>query len=142
MEKRPLDAVGDCLASHGARLTDNRALVYNTLAQAEAALSLSDIELLLEEVDKSTIFRSLQLFLEVGLLHRIDDGSGIFKYALTSTREADIARTHAHFYCTQCERTYCIEGVACPNKINLPEGYTLESANLVIKGCCANCRKR
>ncbi len=129
------------LMKNGARLTENRALVYSTLAKADAALSLNDIELLLEDIDKSTIFRSLQLFQEVGALHRIDDGTGIYKYALSKQDGQDINATHAHFFCLKCERTYCIEGIAFPMKLILPDGYTSQSINLVIRGVCANCRK-
>lgn len=58
-------------------MTPVRLMLYQALEQASGAMSLSDLEVELRTVDKSSIFRNLQLFLEVGLIHQIQDGSGI-----------------------------------------------------------------
>lgn len=141
MKQVSLSDLSSVLAKRGHRLTKSRARIYEVVAGHQEALSLADIELLLEEFDKSTIFRCLQLFQEAGVIHRIDDGTGIYKFALSSKIQ-DLDAIHAHFYCIYCRRTYCIEGCAIPMKINLPEGFDSESLNLVIRGRCANCKKK
>ena len=50
----------------GVRPTALRELIYTTLAQADEALSLGDIEVRLSTVDKSTISRTLHLLEGVG----------------------------------------------------------------------------
>lgn len=142
MKKISLSELSILLSKKGFRLTKNRAKVFETLATHESALSLFDLELILETIDKSTIFRCLQLFQEVGALHRIDDGSGIYKFALSRDNVSHLSASHAHFYCLKCEQTYCIEGISMPVSFNLPEGFCSDSINLVIKGTCANCKKR
>ena len=68
------------LLSHQVRPTANRELVLRLIAESDRTVSLSDIETALETVDKSTISRILNLFLEHHLLHAIEDGSGSVKY--------------------------------------------------------------
>ena len=86
------------LLSHfGVRVTPVRYLLYQALEEATVAMSLSDLEVELRTVDKSSIFRNLQLFLEAGLIHQIQDGSGIAKYAVSQVESTDHPLTHAHF---------------------------------------------
>lgn len=59
-----------------------RALVLAELERADCALSLTDLEARLMTVDKSSIFRTLTLFLSHHMIHSIEDGSGMTKYAL------------------------------------------------------------
>jgi Fur family ferric uptake transcriptional regulator len=46
-----------------------------------------------------------------------------------------------HFYCEHCQRTMCLHDVAIPD-VALPEGFTLSSANFVLKGICAECQQQ
>lgn len=62
-------------------------------------------------MDKSTLFRTLTLFLAHHLVHGIDDGTGSLKYALCSSDcDCEIDDLHTHFYCTHCRRTFCLRG--------------------------------
>lgn len=128
------------LEQQGYRLTPVRELIYKELERAEVALSLADLETLLETVDKSSISRNLHLFLEVGLIHQIQDGSGIAKYAITHISSDTLPETHAHFTCRKCGETFCLE-TAPLNTPPLPTGFVCEGYSLVLKGVCANCRK-
>ena len=62
--------------------TAMRLLVLQCLMEQNRALSLNELEVLFENADKSTIFRTLKTFQENYLVHRINDGSGAIKYAL------------------------------------------------------------
>ena len=64
------------------RPTAIRVLVLRTLLEMKQAMSVSDLEAQLDTVDKSTIFRTLTLFLSHHLIHGVDDGSGTLKYAV------------------------------------------------------------
>jgi Fur family ferric uptake transcriptional regulator len=101
--------------------------------------SLSDLETELETVDKSTIFRTLTIFQQNRLLHTIDDGSGSLKYALCDEAcECRPEQQHVHFYCSVCKRTFCLRNTAIPS-IALPQNFSVESINYVIKGSCGKC---
>ena len=64
------------------RPTAIRVLVLRTLLEMKQAMSVSDLEAQLDTVDKSTIFRTLTLFLSHHLIHGVDDGSGTLKLSL------------------------------------------------------------
>ena len=59
-----------------------RQLVYEILDKHKKALSLYEIEQQFDNVDRSTIYRTLKTFQDNYLIHSIDDGSGAIKYAL------------------------------------------------------------
>ena len=75
----------DKLVRRDIKPTAIRLLVIKEMMQAERAVSLLDLETLLDTVDKSTISRTIALFLSHHLIHSIDDGSGSLKYAVATT---------------------------------------------------------
>ena len=136
-KEAPLD---ELLQQSGAKSTPMREWIFKTLEESEEALSMADLEGLLETVDKSTISRTLSLFVKSGVVHKIDDGTGVSKYALSrhdSDGEERICRTH--FYCLTCGRTYCIDDQSTL-RVPLPKGFEADDLRIVIKGKCPNCK--
>lgn len=112
------------------------------MMQQNRAVSMLDLENLLDIVDKSTIFRAITLFLSNHLIHSIDDGSGSLKYAVCgSSCSCSVEDLHTHFYCNICHRTYCLKSIEVP-VVELPIGFALESINYVLKGVCPDCSVR
>lgn len=139
MEREKLEKT---LELFGVRATPVRYMLYQALEQAQSALSLADLEVELKTVDKSSIFRNLQLFMEVGLIHQIQDGSGIAKYAVSQWRNDDLPLNHAHFTCRNCAETICLDETFLDlSTLSLPKGYQAESYSLVIKGICNHCKR-
>lgn len=116
-----------------------RLLVLRELMKIDKAVSLKDLEQILIYSDKSTIFRTLKTFEQQKLIHSIADGSGVTKYALClESCECAPQDQHFHFHCTSCEATFCLPKQSIPI-VQLPPKFTLNQANLVLKGVCANC---
>lgn len=129
------------LDSKGIRPTAVRLLVAQVLAEATSPLSLADIETVLDTAPKSTIFRALNIFLEHRLVHCFEDGSGSLKYELCDNdEECNVGDMHTHFYCEKCQRTFCLRNTQVPI-IELPDGFTMNSVNYMVKGVCDECRK-
>lgn len=128
------------LENKGVRPTAMRLLVFQHLAKSKVASTLSDIENTFAKADRTTLFRTLKTFEQKGVVHQIDDGSGIMKYALCEEGcKCELERDlHLHFHCTNCGDTVCLTEQKIPH-INLPEGFIAEDANLVLKGICDNC---
>ena len=133
------------LYERGIRPTPVRMLVLRALQEADCAVSLMALEAELETVDRSSIFRTLNLFLEHHLVHQVEDGSGQTKFALCeehcrcgAAHAHALSDFHVHFYCEKCQRTLCLHEVPIPEVI-LPAGFSLSSANFVLKGFCADC---
>ena len=116
-----------------------RLLVLRQFMEVNKAISLKDLEQLLVHSDKSTIFRTLKTFEQQNLIHSVADGSGITKYALClESCECEPKDQHFHFHCISCEMTFCLPKQSIPI-VQLPPKFTLQQANLVLKGICANC---
>ena len=127
------------LQSRDIKPTAMRELVLKVLTDQSTAISLSDLEVQFEKADKATLYRTLKTFEKNKLIHSIDDGSGSVKYALCNDScVCNPNDLHVHFYCTKCEKTYCLNDIPVPT-INLPNSFSLESVNMVVKGICANC---
>ncbi|WP_207532528.1 Fur family transcriptional regulator [Desertivirga arenae] len=130
------------LLSKNINPTAMRLLVVDYLLGGKTALSLTDIEKGLYPSDRTTIYRTLKTFVEHGLIHSIDDGTGTPKYALCSDQcdETGHHDLHVHFYCTTCKVTHCLPKTKIP-MVSLPGEYASEEVNLVIKGLCDKCNR-
>jgi len=120
--------------------TAMRQLVFEVLEKSKKALSIYEIEKNFDNVERSTIFRTLKTFEDNHLIHGVDDGTGAIKYALCDDDcICEPSDLHLHFLCTNCGQTHCMKQMPLPS-LDLPSGYTLTSANFVIKGICPNCK--
>lgn len=131
--------IAQLLESAGIAPTPIRILVYRCLDTCDSPLSLSEIETILDSVDKSTISRTLSIFKENHLVHSFSDGSSAMKYELCRTLHNYEEDMHVHFRCEKCEKTYCLNSVRIP-EVDIPEGFTAHSSTFVITGICNNCR--
>ncbi len=121
------------------RPTAIRLLVIDAITSARQAVSLSDLEVILDTVDKSSIFRTLELFVKHHIVHSIDDGTGSVKYEICEGEdECTLDDMHIHFYCTVCHKTFCFKSIHIP-PVDLPEGFSIESVNYMVKGVCKSC---
>lgn len=137
----------EALRAAGVRVTAVRLLIWRTLTtEITGAFSLSDVQDRLYTVDKSTLFRALTLFAESGLLHLIDDGSGMQKYCVCRCgHPADHPDHpgHVHLSCTVCHKTWCVEDIQIP-PVTLPPsfaGFSITEREYIIKGICPKCRR-
>ena len=130
------------LESKGIRPTANRILVMKTLMGEQNPQSLSNLERKMVSMDKSSIFRTLTLFLEHDVVHAFEDGRGVLCFELCEEKGAcDHHDGHIHFYCESCQRSFCMEDIHIPS-FELPEGFYPHSISFVIKGECPDCRKK
>lgn len=130
------------LESKGIRPTANRILVMKTLMGEQNPQSLSNLERKMVSMDKSSIFRTLTLFLEHDVVHAFEDGRGVLCYELCEEKGAcNHHDGHIHFYCESCQRSFCMEDIHIPS-FELPEGFYPHSISFVIKGECQDCRKK
>lgn|SRR5574344_851587 len=129
----------DKLEHREIRPTSTRILVLKEMIRGDEAVSLPELERFLPTVDKSTISRTLSLFLLHRLIHVIDDGSGALKYSVCEDDcDCSIDEEHTHFYCIKCHRTFCLRHIAVPI-VELPGGFVMKDINYVIKGLCPEC---
>jgi len=136
------------LSEYGIIPTEMRLKIYKYLKKNRFAVSLSDIyNSFLKKsksnktANKTTFFRVVNIFLEKGIVHQINNGTGITKFAFSRVSNEGRKATdlHMHFYCTNCKETSCL-----PNNLPtgfLPKGYKTNEVNLILKGLCNKCLK-
>lgn len=131
--------INELIVSHGLRPTAARLMVARALSESSGPMSVADLELKLETVDKSVIFRTLCAFRDAHLVHTIEGGSEGVCYELCKSKmhghDEDV---HVHFHCLKCGRTFCFEDIPVPG-VRLPEGYTAETSTYIVKGLCPCC---
>ena len=130
------------LQHHQLRQTSARAEILDMFFRRQGALSEPEIERAMKDYcDRVTIYRTLNTFLEKGILHKVLDDSGAMKYALCASDcgEGDAHNhDHVHFKCEMCGLTNCLESARLP-KIALPQGYKVREVNVLIQGVCPAC---
>ncbi|MEZ7514166.1 Fur family transcriptional regulator [Flavobacterium frigidarium] len=137
-----MEKIVQLLESKGIRPTAMRLMTYKRLAELNVAISLGDLEKDFKVSERSTLFRTMKAFEEKSIVHQIEDGTGVIKYALCEENcECEVGNDlHLHFHCNNCNETVCLTEHKIPH-ISLPDGYITEDINLVVKGICEKCSK-
>jgi len=128
------------LKSHNLRITDCRIDVLERFYSNDHALSFKNLEEDLEDYDRVTLYRTLNSFINRGLLHRIPNDSGYATYGLCRedcNRDAH-HHDHVHFKCNVCGHIECMPNHHTP-KIDLPD-YEIEESYLIVNGVCKICK--
>ena len=89
-------------------------------------------------VNKTTFYRTIDLFEEKGIVHKIDDGTGTAKYAITKQELKD---WHFHFQCLECGETFCLAEIIPKRLLEIGKNYQVKEANLVLRGICEKCNQ-
>jgi len=131
------------LKAHRINYTQQRIAVLQVFLDTKRVLTLSDLSAIVgKEFDRITLYRTLILFEEKGLIHKILDKEAP-SYALCThdTIEHNHSENHVHFKCSKCGNVFCLDEVAIP-KIKLPANYVADQFNFLIEGKCENCNKK
>ncbi len=121
-------------------ITDSRAKILSLFLNSNDALTHGDIERNAgEKFDRVTVYRTLQTFVEKGIIHAIPTADNAIRYALCKDCTEDHHHDdHVHFICSNCNTTICLDDIVSP-QINLPAGYVADDVQVVINGICKNC---
>lgn len=129
------------LKRHQLSNTDSRRTVLEVFLQSESALAHQDIERETgERFDRVTIYRTLQTFIDKGIVHTIPTADNGTRYALCreNCSEGHHHDNHVHFICDACGKTSCLDDVAIPS-VRLPEGFSVTKIDMVVNGICVEC---
>jgi Fur family ferric uptake transcriptional regulator len=140
--KIPGSRLNDILRRKHLSVTDSRKKILSLFLNTKDALAHGDIEKKAgEKFDRVTVYRTLQTFVEKGIIHTIPTADNSVRYALCKEcEEGHHHDEHVHFVCSNCARTICLDDVVSP-KIELPEGYIAREVQVVINGVCKDCNQ-
>jgi Fur family transcriptional regulator, ferric uptake regulator len=121
--------------------TPMRMLVLEQLLLQSQNATLSEIEKLLYPADRITIYRTLQTFVNQGIIHAIEASNKGVYYALclSNCSVAVHVDNHPHFYCERCNKTTCCDDFMYRIKEIQKSNYQITKVELYIKGICPNC---
>ena len=133
--------LNDILRRRHLSVTDSRRKILSLFLNSHDALTHGDIESKAgEKFDRVTVYRTLQTFVEKGIIHTIPTSDNSIRYALCKDcEEGHHHDDHVHFVCSNCERTICLDDVVSP-QINLPQGYHAQNIQVLIYGVCRDCQ--
>lgn len=137
------NAVQHILKENKLSITEPRVRILQVFKNATGALSHADIEKAMQpELDRVTIYRTLQSFVEKGLIHIIPTDDNSIRYA---TCKGDChgghhQDNHVHFICEKCGKTFCLDQVHVPN-VSLPPHFLGRDVEMIVKGTCEHCQE-
>jgi Fur family ferric uptake transcriptional regulator len=151
------------------RITAARVKVLAALLGARSAVSHQDVQDVLVDMDRVTLYRALDCLTDAGLAHKIAGDDRVFRYSAGNehleqhgTHQA-MQHQHGHFKCTRCSKVFCIDNVGekeiladmLPDAAQrqstlrqqlqaalqqtLGNGFQSHDIELTIKGWCADC---
>jgi len=133
--------IATILKNNQLSITGSRTRILELFQESNGALAHADIEKkTFDTYDRVTIYRTLQTFVEKGIIHTIPTTDNSVRYALCRNECSGGHHhdNHVHFICDTCGTTYCLENVTIPD-VNLPKGFQQNRSDLIISGICLQC---
>jgi Fur family ferric uptake transcriptional regulator len=134
-------AYEDILRAAGHRVTRQRILILDAVCDGGKHTTLGEIYARLRAFDpsihRSTLYRSLRLFTEVGLVVSAQPGDGETYYEIAQPKH------HHHLVCNRCGAETEVSGDVLRHtieEVRARYGFQIEAAHLVFSGVCAACR--
>ncbi len=135
------------LREQGLKVTQQRLLVLQTLAaQSGRHLTAEDIYELIKgdypEIGLATVYRTLQLLLEMQLVDRINLDDGCVRYEIGHLFEGDTKHNHHHLICRVCGRVLPFEDDLLDElefHIETDTGFHVLDHQLKFYGLCKEC---
>jgi Fe2+ or Zn2+ uptake regulation protein len=131
------------LGAAGYRLTGPRRAVADLIAARDghftAAELLADARVRRLGIGRATVFRALDVLVELGAVERLDLPSGEHAYVACEPSH------HHHVVCSRCGQTTDIEDAgltAVVDDIERRTGYRVDRHRLELFGLCPSCRTK
>ena len=130
------------LAAGGHRLTAARRAILDALIAAPSHLTADEladaVRGVAPRVGRMTVYRTLDLLCQMGLLRPVHQGPGAARYVLMQDGH------HHHLVCSACQRVIefdeCVVGDLA-EMVSRRYGFTVEGHLLEFYGRCADCQE-
>jgi Fur family ferric uptake transcriptional regulator len=129
------------LRAAGVRATRKRVEVLAAVLGADRAVAPAELwerSGLAAFMDRATLYRTLDLLAERGLVLRTLGPDRAFRYCAGGGAPAGMA--HGHFYCLCCHAMRCLPQAVLAVEQALPPGAAAGHVEIRVDGLCAACR--
>jgi Fur family ferric uptake transcriptional regulator len=131
----------EAVVNNGYRLTAARKAIIDALINCDGHISADDLAVLVRQtkprVGRMTVYRTLDLLCELGVLRPIYQGTGAAHYILLG------GGSHHHFVCIQCHAVIEFDDCSAGElmqRLAARFGFQVQSHLMEVYGLCANCR--
>ena len=139
MKSNPDSKTRQMLKAANLYRTKSRAAILKVLTKADTPLSREQIarRLVRNRLNKVTIYRTLESFCRVGLVHKafIHKRAAHFELAHLCSE----IQCHPHFTCKSCGVTNCLIGLSVPLVKGLKKGFVIHRQQVRLEGLCPQC---
>lgn len=128
------------LRDNGYSVTTQRQRVFTFLQNMHAPIAVSALAAKLTDIDRVSVYRTVDLFEKVGITHRVWNG---FKSKIELSEI--FSPHHHHFTCLGCGRTISLESDAIEAELHALErkhNFVLTYHSVELTGYCAACRSQ
>jgi Fur family ferric uptake transcriptional regulator len=129
------------LREHGLRLTPQREMILSAMHKMEGLVTAEEVYEQLQSittaVDISTVYRTLDLLQEFGIVACLDRGDGQHRYELLG-----VHGPHIHLICQSCGKVRGIdlqEAQGLAEQLHARYGFVADLDHLSIPGLCRAC---
>lgn len=132
----------EIIRAAGHRVTHQRVLILDAVCEGGGHTTLGEVYARVREVDqsidRSTLYRTLKLFVELALVVSADTGDGETYYEITKPHH------HHHLVCRQCGKEQEIEHTLLQrmfDQVSQEYGFRVYTDHLVLFGICVECQR-
>lgn len=143
-----LESAKELLRQNNGRVTAPRVMTLQVIFEAEKPLTATEIEnalnkKLTKNVDRATVFRMLNAFAELKLIHRLEENASYIACK-------HFACSHAYHVVLRCTRCDCYQEVEMPERIFRESelfcareyNFRLNDTHVQLGGLCRNCHTK
>jgi Fur family transcriptional regulator, ferric uptake regulator len=124
------------LETEGHRITSTRRGILKAIAAAEQPLTIEEIGDSVPDIGRATVFRTVKLLTELGVICRVTLENRGIRYVLSTSSH------HHHLVCSNCGSVTEFESPQLDQAIHEEAeaaGFTLSSHTVELYGKCGNC---
>lgn len=138
------------LREKGLKVTNQRIAVLSALcSRPDSHLTAEEIYELVKvkspEIGLATIYRTIQILLELKIIDRIYLDDGYVRYELGHVYEDEDGHHHHHLVCIKCGRVMSFQGDLLEEfekRIEGKTGFQIQDHDVKLYGYCTDCLKK
>ena len=140
----------EILKSKGLKITNQRLLVLEVLAGANGKHYSTEeiydlVKLTYPEIGLATVYRTIQLLLDLEIIDKINFDDGFVRYELSEQLEEQSKHQHHHLICKKCGQVFSFKEDLLDlleEKIKKEMGFQISNHEVKFYGYCKSCQDK
>ena len=123
----------EILRKSGSKVTKQRKMVLDILLRKNQPMSQSEIFGKCTDIDFASVFRTIQLFLSIGIVHKINMCDNKIRYEIAGENP------HHHISCSKCGKIESID-LCIVDDVQKMTDYNITNHTMEFQGICPDCK--